>query len=278
MDNAKRGERLLFIGGCPRSGTTLVQNILDSHPDIFGGPEFDRIPAIIDLRNALHASIDAGRIDLFCDKDKADAAIAGLIEELLLPIADRNSCRYLSEKSPFNALAFKDLLQILPAARFIHVVRDPRAIVASMMQVANRIRKKGNPIPSFLTSPQNAIECIKKCAGAGFQAVRFEPTRVVNVIYERLVSNPERETKSLCDFLGVPWTESILHPGSHTHAGEKTLDEVWYNWSDYYRDPETKEIEKWKTILSPALQKGVAMAFRDNQDFLNLGYDLSESG
>lgn len=36
----QKGERLIFTGGAARSGTTLVQNILDSHPDIVGGPEF----------------------------------------------------------------------------------------------------------------------------------------------------------------------------------------------------------------------------------------------
>ena len=49
--NSDGGSRFIFVGGAPRSGTTLVQNMLDSHPDILGGPEFIHIPDIINLRH-----------------------------------------------------------------------------------------------------------------------------------------------------------------------------------------------------------------------------------
>ena len=55
-----RGEQFIFVGGAARSGTTLVQNILDSYPYIIGGPEFRNIPSIIKLRNELHESIAGG--------------------------------------------------------------------------------------------------------------------------------------------------------------------------------------------------------------------------
>ena len=59
--------RLIFVGGSPRSGTTLVQRILDCHPEIYGGPEFDFVPSIVDLFQTMRKSIGSGRIDAFLD-------------------------------------------------------------------------------------------------------------------------------------------------------------------------------------------------------------------
>ena len=64
--------KIFFIGGAPRSGTTLMQRILTSHSLVFGGPEFDLIPSVMKLRNMFHASVDAGRISEFLDHDNVD--------------------------------------------------------------------------------------------------------------------------------------------------------------------------------------------------------------
>ncbi|OGX35566.1 MAG: hypothetical protein A3C36_02920 [Omnitrophica WOR_2 bacterium RIFCSPHIGHO2_02_FULL_52_10] len=63
MENNFRGENLIIVGGVPRSGTTLVQNMLDSHPDIHGLPEFKILIPIMRLRNLLRGWITGGMID-----------------------------------------------------------------------------------------------------------------------------------------------------------------------------------------------------------------------
>ena len=59
-----------------------------------------------------------------------DRLTARLIEDLLLPLADRHGAPYLSEKTPSNGLVFRELLELFPAARCIFVLRDPRATIA----------------------------------------------------------------------------------------------------------------------------------------------------
>jgi len=270
-----QGQRLILIGGSPRSGTTLVQNMLDCHPDVYGGPEFDRIPMIVEIRNRLVSSVATGRIDTFCSREDVNEAAASMIERLLLPVADKNGCKYLSEKTPSNVLVFKELLEVLPRARFIHVVRDPRAIVASLLMVGLRAKRRGvQPIP-ITTNVQSAIHAIKEGTQIGFAAAAHAPDRVHTIVYEKIVTNPEGESRALCTFLGIPWAEEMLRPGEKTHSGEKVLDEVWYDRRTYYRNPVTTEIDKWKKILTPEQQAIIASAFRDEENHAKLGYSFS---
>ncbi len=274
MDDRDRGNRLIFVGGAPRSGTTLVQNMLDCHPDIFGGPEFDHIPSIAALRKALIGSIESGRIDVFCTKADVDDAIGAFIERLLLPLADKNGCRFLSEKSPMNVVAFGDLLDLFPSARFFHVVRDPRATVSSLMQVAIRARARNFPQSPYTKNLGAAVQTVKQCDAAGFHAAAVAPDRVMALVYEKLVTDPENATKVVCSFLGVEWNAEMLHPGRKQHAGEKALDGVWYDRASYYRDPVTDEIDKWKRLLPAEHQAFVTQAFKDDVNYKKLGYDF----
>lgn len=274
-----QGRQFIFIGGSPRSGTTLVQNMLDSHPEVLGGPEFLHLPDIIGVRKKLHYSIDKEWIDEFCSRDQVDRLTSTFIQELLLPLANKYECKFFSEKTPSNVLIFDDLVELFPEARCIHVVRDPRAIISSMLQVGRRAKKKGRKTQDFTTSVPAAIDYVKKCFQAGFKAAERTPDRVLTIVYEQLVSHPEREARRMCDFVGLEWSEQILHPASQKHLGEKAITgrsgEVWYDSQKYNRNPDPGEIDKWKRQLT-ALQKAmITMAFRDFEELEQLEYDLS---
>ena len=90
------------------------------------------------------------------------------IEKLFLHLADSHRCKYYSEKTPMNILVFPELVELVSNAHFIHVVRDPRAIVASMKQVKNRAVAKGFSPPSFTATLSTRIEYVKNCFKAGF--------------------------------------------------------------------------------------------------------------
>ena len=199
----------------------MLQSMLDSHPDIFGGPEFDLVPAIINLRNQLHASINSGRIEAFCDKTQVDQSIAGLVENLLLPAAARGKKRWLSEKTPMNIVVFSHLLDIFPEAHFVHIVRDPRAVALSMLKVAGRCRQKGLEPPATVANPGQVIQTILQYVTAGIEASKKAPGRVYTLKYEKLLLNTEEITRDLCTFLGIDWSELMLRPGEQSHLSEK---------------------------------------------------------
>ncbi len=282
MIELNRGSRFIFVGGAPRSGTTLVQNMLDSHPDIFGGPEFIHIPDVIRLRKDLHGSITRGWIDLFCSHADVDHHICSLIENLLLPLANKHEGKLLSEKTPGNVLVFSELIDLFPGARFIHVVRDPRAIIASMLQVGKRAKGQDMKTAVFTNTLDAAMNYTQKCLTAGFAASQSAPNNILTIMYEQLVTKPERETKKICDFLSIAWSDRMMRPGSFQHLGEKAITlnsgQVWYNRQMYNRNPENHHIHKWKTQLTSRQQTTITQSFTDNNELAHLGYEFSHNG
>jgi protein-tyrosine sulfotransferase len=282
-DNYSDSQRLIFIGGSPRSGTTLVQNILDSHPLILGGPEFLHLVDFIELRRKLHGSIAREWIDIICNRKDVDAQIVHWIKKLFLPLADKHQCEYYSEKSPDNILVFSELVELFPEAHFIHILRDPRAILSSMRQVKRRAKGKGLAPPSFTTNTATSIAYIKRCYDAGFRACRLIPDKVLTVVYEQLIANSETEAKRICAHIGIGFDDRMLRPGEKEHLGVKAItvksNEIWYDSKTYSRNIGTRESEKWRNELPLYDQIRTTMAFAGHKELGQIaGYDFTVKG
>jgi len=272
------GRRLVFVGGAPRSGTTLLQHMLDSHPEIFGGPEFDCIPTIIQTWQRVVQAFDAGRIAVFCTRPQIDRTFAALVENLLLPAADANGAKLLSEKTPFNVLVFAGLLELLPECRAIHIVRDPRAVISSMLQVAARCRVKGEPVAYFIDDIHSAIRFTNDCLTAGYHAGQRHPDRVLTLSYETLVSHPDLIADRLCSFLNLTHRPEMLQPHAVKHPGQDELAKVdngtWLDPSLAIRPIERSRLTAWSGALSPEHAELIQSSFRDHPALKALGYEL----
>jgi len=280
--NSNRGEKYIFIGGAPRSGTTLIQNMIDSHPDICGLPELLFIPQTIHLRKLIRNWIDDGSIDLVCSHEDLDNNISAFIENFINPLKDKYKCQLISEKSPENVLVFNELIELFPMAKFIHMIRDPRAVISSMLQVRNKANQTGHYSHVDFNGIRLAIEYTQKRLKVGFEATQKAPDRILTVTYEKLVHDPENETRRICHFLNIQWSEQLMYPSRFRHIAEKSvtreINSPYYDKQSYCRDPEVKEIDKWKRILSSAEQIRITDAFKRwecEEDLQKLGYDLS---
>jgi len=273
------GQKLIFVGGSARSGTTLVQNMLDSHSSILGGPEFLHLPDIVKLRNAMRRNVEKGWIDQICSSENVDARFRTLILDFLMPFAEKHHAELLSEKTPENVLVFPEVAALLPKARFIFVVRDPRAIAASMFQVGQRAREKGAKLQAFTRNTTAAIEYIKRSFKCGFRAIAQAPERFLIVRYEEIVKDPEFVTKGICAFLDIPWEAAMCSPSEKTHMGEQAIttksNEIWYSKAQYNANPHTSSMESWKSSLSSQQQLSISKAFQDYKELTDLGYDFS---
>jgi LPS sulfotransferase NodH len=277
MTNVDTIPNIIFVGGAPRSGTTLLQNMLDSHPDISGGPEFLHLPDIIRLRKSMQHSLRKGWLEEYCTNDIADKHLKQLICNFLLPISKNKDTSFISEKTPANIIVFSDLAELFPDAFFLQILRDPRAVVASMLKVGRRGKKNGMQTQPFTRNIVDAVNYLRTCYAKGTAFQTGNGRKLLTLKYEALVTQPEDVTRQICTFLDLPWDERMLRPDKQKHVGEKAItNEVWYNEKEYRRRPTDTEIEKWRGNLSFAQKAILFYCFRKNQSLSRNGYRLDQ--
>ena len=173
--------RAILIGGCGRSGTTVLNGLLSCHPQV----------QTVDIEtSAFCPTAYTEDVDL-------DAAFQlDRVYRRLVRIEIPASCTRWSEKTPKNVLFARRALDYLgPDARFIHIVRDGRDVVTS--------RHRRAP-DRYWVSPERWIQDVE--AGLALEA----NPRVWTVRYEDLVHDLEGELRSLCGFLDLPFDERML--------------------------------------------------------------------
>ncbi|KAI1721295.1 sulfotransferase family domain-containing protein [Ditylenchus destructor] len=196
----------IFIGGIPRSGTTLMRAMLDAHPLVRCGEETRIIPRILALRAQWKKSEKEWRRlqEAGVNDNVINAAISSFIVEVIaghgLP-AER-----LCNKDPFTLKSTIYLSEIFPNSKFVLMIRDGRATVHSI--ISRKVTITGFNLNDFrqcLTKWNQGISVMyEQCNSVG-------PSRCIKVYYEQLVLHPEAEMKRLLNFLDIAWNSSVLH-------------------------------------------------------------------
>lgn len=187
----------LFILGMPRSGTTLVEQILASHPKVAGAGE---ITVVSDLVSSLIPDFPAGIADLGSEKLREFGARYMLGIGKLLGGVTR-----VTDKSLANPL-FAGLIHLaLPNARFIHVVRDP---VDTCLSCFSLRFTEGQPFTHDLGELGRYHRAIGELI-AYWESV-FEPGTILRVNYEDLVADQEGQTRRMLAHAGLYWDEACL--------------------------------------------------------------------
>ena len=214
----------VLIMGLPRSGTTLVEQILSSHPQVHGGGE-------LPFWTQRGARWEEADLD---GAERADIATLGAEYSSLLYGFAPQAVR-VTDKMPLNILWAGLIHLVLPRATLIHCRRTSIDIAMSVH------RTYFNPYASFPTGGHAlvaAIEAVERLMAHWREVLPAD--RFIEVDYEQLVREPETAIRRLIAACGLPWDDACLRP-EHNPRVIKTPSK-WQARRPIHRDA----IESWR--------------------------------
>ena len=191
--------RPVFILGMPRSGTSLVEQILDSHSQVFGGGELYYINQIAQQIGQSDSSYGAAIASLGSDE------LAHYAQQYLDKIAALdNSARYVTDKMPQNFLHLGLIARLFPNAHIIHCVRNPVDVCLSCyFQSFNQGHEYSNDLDA-LAGYYRSYHALMQHWKASLDLPFF------TLQYENFVEQPEQTIAALLKFLDLPWEEGCM--------------------------------------------------------------------
>ncbi|KAG5879908.1 hypothetical protein JTB14_018450 [Gonioctena quinquepunctata] len=218
---------LIFIGGVPRSGTTLMRAMLDAHPDIRCGQETRVIPRLLQMRfHWLKSEKESMRLEQAgITKSVLDSAIAAFTLEIIAKHGE--PAPRLCNKDPLTIKMGTYVIELFPNAKFIFMVRDGRATAHSI--ISRKVTITGFDLTSYR-------QCLKKWNSAveamNSQCRELGANRCLRVSYEQLVLHPREWMEKVLTFLDISWDDSVLHHEDFINNGielskvERSSDQV----------------------------------------------------
>lgn len=201
-----------FLIGFPRSGTTLMEQILDSHPRVQSMEE--KPPVSLMVSRALDM-LD----EQCCTLAELDERQLTELRQLYWTEAERyvrvQSGHLLIDKMPLNTIGVPVIARVFPNAKFIVAIRHPCDVSLSCL-MQNFAVNAG--MTHFFTM-DDTVHLYAQVMGAWLHYVQLLPLQYHPIRYEDLIENVPRESRKLLDFLGLPWDDAVL---SHTeHARQR---------------------------------------------------------
>ena len=201
----------IFIGGAGRSGTTLLRVILDSHPNIACGPELKISPVIAQLWYDFHTKYLNIVNEYFITQDDINHIFAQMITGLLEKYLSKTGKKRIAEKTPNNIRIFKHLHGIFPDSPLIHVIRDGRDVIASLLSM-DWETPTGEPV-EYTRDVKKAARFWSSAVTAGrkfAKEINASDRVYLEVQYEDIVNKSEGCLKELFTFIDEPWDPVVL--------------------------------------------------------------------
>ncbi len=233
----------VFIVGMPRSGTTLLEQIISAHGEAEGRGELDAMHFIhVEAEDGLRAGKTLE--NLLKDNGKAWQ------KKYLEALAPANGVRRVSDKLPANFRSLGLISLLFPKAKVIHIDRNPLDVGLSIF---GNLFDTGHP---YSTSLKNIGDYSRQTLDLlDYWKAELE-LAILDLCYEDLVSDQEQKSKEIIDFLGLEWDPACLEFHSQDFAA-MTLSSI------QVRKPMTsKSVARWKRFEKHlgALKEGLGDA------------------
>jgi hypothetical protein len=214
--------QLFFIGGAPRSGTTWLQQICDSHPDMCCQGEglfLNHLAVPLEKMMVERAKIiDGKNKQIFKHTGGYPIPLVDDVEFLtgtaiLLALAQQTGgkpYKAVGEKTPENVFHFSRLIELFPKAKFVAIARDPRDVLTSAWHFFRKPTAPDENRETKLEFIRTALPSINDGAKQMLAFGEKHPDSYFLLTYERLSADPEAIVSSLFKFLGVSNVPAVV--------------------------------------------------------------------
>ena len=196
-------KKIIFILGMPRSGTTLVEQIISAHTQVYGSGELPYLPTIINKFFIDNKTLSTSKINNTIDNEELLSKISNKYYSYLKNY--QISEKFITDKAPLNFIWIGFIKIFFPNAKIIHCKRNSKDNCVSLYKnifegginfcyTENELGKYYNLYSDLMEFWQN-----------------HSPDIFLNLEYEKLVTNPKNEIKKILDYCDLNWEENCLN-------------------------------------------------------------------
>jgi tetratricopeptide (TPR) repeat protein len=226
-------QRVTFMVGYPRSGTTLLENILNAHSQIETIEEKPTLDKI--LEGFLADNMALKSLEELSQEEIKDLQVTYLTNRNKY-VKNKNSI--IIDKLPLNIIHIGILYRIFPNAKFILSTRDVRDVALSCFFQNFALN---DAMANFLDW-ENTQEYLKELMPLGLSILEKYKIEYIIVEYEKLVESPYKQVKNIIKFLGLDWQESIKNYRENIKG--KNINTPSY--AKISKKINTQQTQKWK--------------------------------
>jgi tetratricopeptide (TPR) repeat protein len=245
-------QRLAFLGGHPRSGTTLMEQILGAHPDIQAFDEPEAFPhEVLNVLCPAQAVRGLALSDLSALSTTRRADLRGrYFKSLMRETTGGVATKTFLDKNPSPTNSLHLWLRLFPELKVIIALRDPRDVVVSCYLQNLPL----NPATANFLSIERTVKHYADLMDVWLRFRELDGFEWIEMRYHEVVSNPEGEGRRVTEFLGLQW-----HPQQAGHqeiAGKKILHSPTY--FEAAKPVYKQAVDRWRNyekVLKPVQER-----------------------
>ena len=230
--SSNMSDKPVFIVGMPRSGTTLIEQILSSHPAITGAGE---VPYLGDILNSFPERFGRSKTYPDCvaelSSSDLDSLASDYLDKLLKHAPD---AARITDKMPHNFLHIGIIDRLFPNSRIIHCIRDP---IDTCLSIYFHNFSTNHPYTRDLRKLGDYYRAYRELMEHWPKVTQIP---VLNIYYEQLVAEQETTSRKIIEFCGVDWNEKCLR----FHESGRVVNTPSY--SQVRRPLYSKSVNRWR--------------------------------